>query len=310
MVDKWYLICNPIARGGQMKKRWPELQRILQEESINYDWIFTRHNNHAIEITRKAIKKGYRRFAVVGGDGTINEVVNGIFMQHQVDTDEILFALIPLGTANDWSRTHRLPKDLRAAVRLLKTGTIRTQDIGLADFESRGIHKARYFNNVAGLAYDAFVVKYLEDHVTKKLNKILYILYVFRCLFKFSPPSARVEFDHKFVDTPVYTVNVGLCKYNGGGLRLVPQADPDDGQFALTIARNLSKWKVILNTYRFYTGTIGELKEVITTHAKDIQVLQSGDQKVMLELDGEFMGYAPVSFRILPHALRYIGIND
>ena len=305
--DKWFLICNPIARSGQMEKKWPELQQLLEKESIAYDWIFTRYNNHAVELSKKAIKKGYRKLAVVGGDGTINEVINGIFLQKSVDPSDILFGLIPMGTANDWARTHKIPNDRQKSVRLLKSGKTRTQDLGMAEFESRGIRKSRFFNNVAGMAYDAFVVRYMEQNVHKKINKLLYILYVFRCLFLFTPPRARVHFDKKFVEYPVYTINVGICRYNGGGLQLVPHADPDGGKFALTIARKLSRLKVILNTYRFYTGTIGALKEVITTHAEEIHVEQAGKRPVMLELDGEYVGNAPVSFHILPHALRFIG---
>lgn len=305
--DKWFFICNPIANGGKMKKNWPALKRVLEEEKIHFEWAFTTHNNHAIQITKNKIKEGFRNFAVVGGDGSINEVVNGMFMQNGVSTEELCLGLIPLGTANDWARTHKIPGRIKDSVQLLKKRKIRKQDVGKAEFERSGEMHVRYFNNVAGMSYDAFVAKYTEDHGGAKLSKLKYIYYVLYCLFKFTLPMVKISYDGQLINEKVYTVNIGICKYNGGGLRLVPQAIPDDGLLALTIARELSKFKVIRNMYRFYTGTIGELKEVITTQAKEIRIEQTGDQQILLELDGEYMGYAPAKFTVLPNALRFIG---
>lgn len=305
--DKWFLVCNPIARMGKMLKHWSDVQKVLNEHEIEYDFAFTRANNHAIEITQEKIKEGYRKFVVVGGDGTINEVINGIFTQKNVDPTTITFGLIPLGTANDWARTHQIPNDYRKAIRLLKTGQKKTQDIGLATFHRDGVTRRRYFNNVAGMSYDAFVVKYIEEHGNRNMNKLKYVYYILHCLFMFKLPKARINYENNEHTGKVYTINVGICKYNGGGLRLVPQAIPDDGKFALTIAKKLSKWQVIANMYRFYTGTIGNMKQVIAINTEsDIEVTGNESDKILLELDGEYMGHTPVSFRLIPHALTFI----
>jgi len=305
-TDKWFLVCNPIARGGKMKNRWEEVKKALSKYEVPYDFSFTEANNHAIEITVQKIREGYRKFVVIGGDGTINEVVNGFFIQKTVDPKELTFALIPLGTANDWARSYKIPGNVDQAVQIIKNAKKLQQDVGLAEFENEGISKQRYFNNVAGLSYDAFVVKYMEDHGNKKMNKLKYIYYVLHCLFKFSLPEARVMYENKEIKGKVYTVNIGICKYSGGGLRLVPQAIPDDGKFALTVAKKLSKLQVILNMYRFYTGTIHKMKQVIAVNTGDIQVFQEGSAKVLLELDGEFMGYAPAKFTLIPDALNFV----
>jgi YegS/Rv2252/BmrU family lipid kinase len=306
-VDKWFLVCNPIARSGKMLRQWPKVQKILATLQIDYEFCFTESNNHAIRITREKISEGYRKFAVLGGDGTLNEVVNGIMLQEEVNSTDIKLAVIPLGTANDWAKTHGIPSDLKKAVPLLKDENTGFQDVGIASFKIDGDTKSRYFNNVAGMSYDAFVVKYMEDYGNRKMNKLKYIYYVIRCLFMFQLPEARVSFEDQVIAEPVYTVNVGICKYSGGGLRLVPQAIPNDGKFALTIASKLSKWQVILNMYRFYTGTLGNMKQVSALNtSSDIKVDQSGDDKVLLELDGEFMGYAPASFTLVPDALTIV----
>jgi YegS/Rv2252/BmrU family lipid kinase len=306
-ADKWFLVCNPIARSGQMEKRWPELQARLIAHKLDYDFQFTRANNHAIEITQEMIREGYRKIAVVGGDGTVNEVVNGIFTQKHTDPSGITFGLIPLGTANDWARTHRIPADFDKAVLLLKNGSNRQQDIGLATFQRDGITRRRYFNNVAGMSYDAFVVKYIEEHGNRNMNKLKYVYYILHCLFMFKLPEALIRYENREYKGNVYTINVGICKYNGGGLRLVPQAIPDDGKFALTFAKKLSKIQVVLNMYRFYTGTLGQMKQVVAINTGDIEVSDTGNEKIMLELDGEYMGHTPVKFQLIPKALQYIG---
>jgi len=308
--DIWFFICNPIANGGKTKKEWANVQKILESEKIAYEWVFTERNNHAIEITKTKIREGYRKFAVVGGDGSINEVVNGMFMQNEVQPSELYMGLIPMGTGNDWSRTHKIPSDIKKAVQLLKNNHIQVQDVGLAEFESGEGRKERYFNNVAGMSYDAFVAKYIEDLDNNNFSQLKYIYYVLYCLYKFTLPKAMIRYNGKTLNDKVYTINVGICKYNGGGLRLVPQAIPNDGKLALTIATELSKFKVVRNMYMFYTGTIGKLKEVITTHTTEVLVEQSGDEKILLELDGEYMGYAPIKFTVLPLSLNFIGNPD
>lgn len=307
-TDKWFLICNPIARGGKMIKRWPAVQKQLDLAQLAYDFAFTQANNHAIEITQEKIREGFRKFAVLGGDGTINEVINGMFTQRKVSTDKLLFGLIPLGTANDWARTHKIPRHTIKAISLLKAEKVNKQDVGLATFEYEGVRRRRYFNNVAGMAYDAFVAKYIEDHGNRNMNKLKYIYYVLYCLFMFKLPKALVKYEDKEFSGLAYTINIGICKYNGGGLRLVPQAIADDGKLALTIAGKLSKWQVIANMYRFYTGSIGKMKKVSTENPKgSIEVLAKGDREIMLELDGEFMGYTPASFEVIAQSLRFVG---
>jgi diacylglycerol kinase (ATP) len=307
-TDKWFLICNPIAKGGRMKKRWPKVQKQLDHAQLAYDFAFTKANNHAIEITQEKIREGYRKIAVLGGDGTINEVVNGMFTQKEVSTEALLFGLIPLGTANDWARTHKLPKQTKKAILLLKKGKVHKQDVGLATFEYEGVTRRRYFNNVAGMAYDAFVVKYIEDAGSKNMNKLKYIYYVLHCLFMYELPEALVRYAGREFSGPAYTVNIGICKYNGGGLRLVPQAIADDGKLALTIAGKLSRWQVIANMYRFYTGSLGEMKQVITKNPEgSIEVLAKGKREIRLELDGEFMGYTPARFELIPKSLSFVG---
>jgi len=306
LTDKWYLICNPTSNRGQMLRTWPKVKNILDREEITYDFVLTEYNNHAIGITHRILKAGYRKIVVLGGDGSVNEVITGIFSQNEVAPGDILVALIPLGTANDWARMHHIPGDPEAAVQLLKNGNIHQQDIGKVVYQTVEGSTTRYFNNIAGMSYDAFVVKYIADLNTKNMNKVKYLFFTLYCLFRFKLPKTRVVFDGGKIEDFAYTINVGICKYSGGGMQLVPHAKSDDGLFALTFVHKLSKIRVVLNTYRFFTGTLAALPEVRTCDTKRVLVEPVGDSTVGLEVDGEFMGYAPASFEIIPGALNFI----
>jgi diacylglycerol kinase family enzyme len=122
--------------------------------------------------------------------------------------------------------------------------------VGWLTFFKNGEQENRFFINVADLAYDGFVAKKAEAQGDRMSNRIFYLLLIFRCLFQFNIPKIRVTFDGQTVEDFLYTVNVGICRYSGGGLRLVPQALPADGKLALTLVLPCNKFP-FLYTSRF-----------------------------------------------------------
>jgi len=159
---------------------------------------------------------------------------------------------------------------------------------------------------VAGMSYDAICVKASEDRGIFTSNKIMYLYLLFSCLRDFVAPRGRVFFDGKTDEDNYYLVNVGVCRYSGGGMQLVPHAIHDDGQFALTLARNLSKSEVIRITPSLYTGKAGEHPKVDLHYAKSIRVEADKNEPILLEVDGEFLGGTPAEFTLLEKALRVI----
>ena len=118
--NKWLVVVNPMASVGKCGKDWPEIKQLLTKEGFDFDDVLTEYPGHAIEIVRNAIKeKGYRKLISVGGDGTNNEVINGIFTQDVVPTTEITMGAIPIGTGNDWRRTFNIPIDYPKVVKIL-----------------------------------------------------------------------------------------------------------------------------------------------------------------------------------------------
>lgn len=303
----WYIIANPAAGKNAVAHQWQSLQIFLQEYLPDHLVVLTERRGQATELAIEAIRQGHRKIIAVGGDGTNFEVINGILQQQEVPSTDISYALLPVGTGNDWIRTHGIPKDWHQWLEMLNAGHTLLQDVGVVQYFSNGEPAQRFFVNVAGMAYDAFVVRYAEQHKRWIIHKTLYLFLVFRLLFKYRLARARVIFNNQIVEDYFYTINIGICRYSGGGMSLVPHADPADGQLALTLARKVSKIGVLINTYRFYNGTLGEHPKTDLYQTAHIRVesLQK-NQALWVEADGEWLGDAPAVFSILPKALKII----
>jgi len=304
----WYIIVNPASGNWKVKKRWPRIQQQLLEAGVRFEAVFTERRGHAIELAREAVESGWRHILAVGGDGTNNETINGILQQKAVPASEVCFALLPVGTGNDWVRTLGIPKKIPEWLEMFQNGNTSLQDVGIVEFSREGIPEQRYFVNVAGMSFDAYVAKFMDENRNRFSGRFTYLLSLVKCLAKYKLPPTRIHAGDFQMEGPCYTVNAGICRYSGGGMLLVPHAVPDDGLLALTVARRLTKFGVLWATPLFYNGKIARHRKVHTLSARDIRVEPlSENRPIGLEADGEFLGYAPVSFSLLEKALRVLG---
>lgn len=305
-MPKWFIIANPAAGGGLVQKSWPSIEAELQKLEVDYVSNFTIGPGHASNLVQEALGAGYRHLLAIGGDGTNHEVVNGLMLQNTVPATDVHYALLPVGTGNDWIRHYGIPSDWKKWLPQIFTAPCCLQDVGKAVYWSDGQKLERYFTNVAGMCYDAFVVKTMLEKKVKPHNRFVYLSWILRCLFNFRPPECRVDFNGQTLERTCYTINIGICKYSGGGMQFVPQAEADDGMLGLTIAGKFSKAEVILATPRFYSGTLGEHPKVDLFQSAEIRVEAAGVQKVYLEADGEFLGECPAVFTILQKAFKVV----
>jgi YegS/Rv2252/BmrU family lipid kinase len=300
----WHIIANPAARGGAVKRQWPQIERLLQDLGFAYTVQFTEHRGHAARLIEDALLKGGRYILGIGGDGTNHELVDGIFSQQFVPPSEITYALLPFGTGNDWARQYGIPDNPALRLkRLLELKTVQ-QDIGLVRYQRDGKTHSRYFVNVAGMAYDGFIGKKLTEKPAR--NKAHYLLKVAQYLTAYQLSKARITFDGQSVEDFFYTINIGLCRFSGGGMQFVPHAVPDDGLFALTFARKISKLEVLIQTPRFYNGSLLSHPKIEGHQARSIRVEHTDGTPTLLEADGEFLGETPVEFELLERALRVV----
>ncbi len=307
MSDKseWYILVNPTAGGGRVRRRWPHIQSQLDDHSWRYTLGVTEYPGHATELVRQAIQEGYRHFLAVGGDGTNNEAINGIFSQKAVASTELHYALLPIGTGNDRIKAHGIPRQPAAVLAMLRRGQYRYQDVGWVSYHRDGQKQERYFVNVAGMGYDAFVVQRAVAS-GRRGGSLGYLWQALRGLIDYELRPARVRFDDREIEAVFYTIHAGIAPYSGGGMRFVPHAQLDDGRLALTLIREIAKPKVLANLYRLYNGSIGQLAEVEQHYARHIRVDGRAGKATSLEVDGEFLGETPVEFRILEKALRVV----
>ena len=156
--QEWFVIVNPVAGGGHGLADYPQIAKLLRDNKVSHTSVFTEHKFHATELAVEAVNKGFRRIIVVGGDGTLNEVVNGLFIQTQVDPKEILLAVIAVGTGNDWVRTFGTPSRYSEAIRAICEERSFLQDVGKVTYTESKFRQTRYMVNVAGLGFDASVI--------------------------------------------------------------------------------------------------------------------------------------------------------
>jgi YegS/Rv2252/BmrU family lipid kinase len=307
---KWSVIVNPNAGNGKGKTDLPRIEQLMIIAGLDYSLHFTAYRHHAAEITRTLLSEGAENLICIGGDGTLNELVNGIFTQKVIPTEKIKLALIPVGVGNDWCRTHQIPLDYAKAVDLIKNNNIMLQDVGFVSYASSGVIQTTYFINVAGMGFDAEVA----DSVNRlKLNhpaagKWIYLKQLFLCLLKSHPKLIRVTFDNpsgnQVIETKILSMNAGICRFNGGGMQQLPDAIPDDGLFDVTIIRKMSIFKVLMNVPKLFNGRIYSVKEVSAHVARNITV--ECNEPLLLECDGETGGEAPFNFQILPKSINVI----
>ena len=217
---KWFVIVNPVAGGGRGLDHFPQISKLLRDAHIVCEPVFTEHKFHATELTVSAVKEGYRNIIVVGGDGTLHEVVNGLFIQQEVCPDEVLLAVIAVGTGNDWVRTFGISNRYQDAVKAIGEGYSFLQDVGVVSYEESHYRQSRYMANVAGAGFDARMVRKLS-HLKKKGRKSRWrsTWCLVKNFFRYKSTGVKVWVDDRLVyNNLLFSIAIGICKYNVGGI--------------------------------------------------------------------------------------------
>jgi len=303
--SNWIAIINLAAGGGKTRNDWPKIEALMQKHGLRFEPFFTDRRLHASIIARNKIKEGYSKIIVVGGDGTMNEVINGVFAQDRIRTTEVMLGMISVGTGNDWAKMFNIPADYEGAVLTILEQKTFIQDAGLVTYRKNGKAWNRYFINIAGMGFGARVVERSNRMKEKgKSGPLLYFYNIFLSLLKYKAKKAAIEIDGTTYMRKVFSLNVGIGKYNGGGMIQVPHAIADDGLYSITLIKKIGKINVLANVKRLYNGSIVKHSRVETYMAKSVQI--DGSTPLHLETDGETLGHGPVSFQIIPKSVRVI----
>ena len=303
--QKWFAIVNPNAGNGKGKKDWSRISELFQKNQIELVSKFTEKKGHAIEYTRELIADGYRKIIAVGGDGTLNEVVNGIFSQGLCPPKDIIISMLPVGTGNDWGRMFGIPLVYEGAVQVIKKGKLMLHDIGVVSFYNGDQKEKRYFINIAGLGFESIVVKKTNRQKDRgKSNQAIYFYNLLSSLITYRNTLADITIDGRKSTSMIFSINVGNGRYCGGGMRQTPDALPDDGLFDITVIREMGKFEIIKSLKLLYDGTILSHPKVDGYRSNNLTV--TSESLLYLEADGESLGHTPAVFSILPSAINIV----
>ena len=221
--NSWFIIANPTSGNQKFSKHWKEIKQSLNNKNLDYSFAFTQFSKHEIKLVDTAIQQGYRNIISIGGDGTLHNVVNGIMMQRYVKTSDITIAVIPLGTGNDWVKNYNIPNDVEKAIKIISIKKTILQDIGVLKTENKNIS---YFNNVAGLGYDGYIVNKLKT--LKSFGSIAYLLSGLAGLLLYKKSVFKIIFDDKIIETKCLMTIFGICKFSGGGMQFTKDVNSSD----------------------------------------------------------------------------------
>lgn len=296
--ERWFVIINPTSGNGKAKKLWPKIKQELNNQGFEYDFLFTQHDKHSTELSQNTINQGFKNIICIGGDGTIHNTINAIMSQNVVPAHNIHLGVIPIGTGNDWVKTHGIPLHYKKAIAIIKKGEIKQQDIGEIQLDNNTI----FFNNLAGIGFDGYVVS--KVHKYKHLGAIAYLYGTLKGLFAFKNFDVEIACNNNTKHTKALMVLVGLCQYSGGGMQLTKEPLIDDGLFDISIAHDFKAFDIIKNIIKLFNGLVTKDPKIESLKTTQISI-QTKDQNLPIQADGELIGHGSFSVKIHKKALSF-----
>jgi diacylglycerol kinase (ATP) len=267
---RYKLIVNPISGRGTAKDAIPALEQYFSGRSLEYELVRTEAPEHAIELTRAAAEDGFDVVIAAGGDGTANEVLNGLMQGKTARIATPVFGIIAIGRGNDFAYGCGIPAGLDVGCDIIAKGKRRVMDVGLV---KGGLYpQGRYFGNGVGIGFDAVVG--FEALKMKRLQGFLsYLVAALKTIFLYyQAPLVRLEYGDSEIQLRALMVSIMNGRRMGGGFMMAPEADIDDAHFDLCIAEQVSKFGVLALIPKFIAGTQASHPKIRTDRTAVIQV--------------------------------------
>jgi diacylglycerol kinase (ATP) len=301
------VIVNPKAGSCSVGRQWPHISRQLQKAGLSFDYEFTKSVGHAIDIASRAIGSGYNYLIAVGGDGTVNEVANGIL--HYSNPLSIILGVVSAGTAHAFSfslgvteydnnmNIYSLLADQRSAV----------IDVGVVQCWNHGQLRERFFLNEASIGFSAEMVdawKSLPNRFGKNVNYALRTVAGYKSLVIHRNKKIRLHIGNEVESMSICTVMVSNGQYCANRMLIAPHASLYDGLLNAIIVSDVSKFELLRIRPMLYNGT-HILHPKIREKKTSVLSIESGEH-VLVETDGDVVGECPASFRVIPSALNVV----
>ena len=293
-------LVNPASGNGATGKRWPELAHRAEMLGLTGDALFSERPGHLIELARQAADDGADLLVAVGGDGTLNETVNGILSASRVPE----LATIPLGTGMDFVRTHGIPNEFDDAVRTAVTGTAKVIDAGRVTYRAwDGTEQVRFYANVGSVGMSGAVAQRANGMSKALGGKVTFFVALTQVFLRWKNTEVTVELaDGETHSGRMHDVIVANGQWHGGAMWLAPEASAEDGLFDVVLIGDVTKLDFITTAPKLYKGKHLSHPKVDLLRSSRVHV--DAAEHLPIELDGEQVGTTPVTFEIVPGVLR------
>ncbi|RMD91707.1 MAG: diacylglycerol kinase family lipid kinase [Calditrichaeota bacterium] len=287
-------------------KSWSEIGKKLKDVLGNFSAEFTKDILDATVITRRALQEGYDTIVALGGDGTLNEVVNGFFENDRLINPQACLGVLIGGTGSDFAKTLELPDCFEEAADILLRAEPKKCDVGLIRcLSGDGLPVQRYFINIADAGFGGLLVQRVNNSAKTLGPFFTYLIGVLRTLTIYKNIPIQIKVDESFnQELVVNSVVIANAQYFGGGMWIAPQAKIDDGLFDIVIIGDINRREALASIYKIYNGTLATHPKVTCMRGK--KVVLSSAYEVLIDADGEQPGKLPATFEILPGVLNYL----
>ncbi|HEX74008.1 MAG TPA: diacylglycerol kinase family lipid kinase [Dehalococcoidia bacterium] len=296
------VIVNPVAGAYSTRRKWPRISKLLRHVGLSFDYEYTEGVGHAVELARAAASDGYRYLVSVGGDGTVNEVANGIL--HSTGSSNTSLGIVSTGTGSDFARSVGIPRDYTNACSFLTSSRRLLIDVGVVEYKSKEQSLQRFFVNAAGVGFDAAVVEATERTPKYFGGTIPYLAGLMRTLYGYKNKSVILHLEDKVETTCILNVVVANGSYFGGGMHIAPQAELNDSLLDVVIIGDVGKFELLKALPMVYKGTHINHPKVRMEKATHITIESS--ERILVYADGEILGESPASFWLMPAALSVV----
>jgi len=305
-------IVNPHSWGDRTGTIWPSIEAKLSHAIGPVDVVFTDGLMAAKRLATAALKEGMEQIIAIGGDGTVNEVINGFFENGKLINEEAVLAVLTSGTGKDFRRTFGMPDALDQQIDCMAASEIKSIDLGKLTFiNEAGEEEVRYFGNVA-----SFGLSGATDRAVNRLKfakrfggRFAFKWGMIKALLRYRNQRVRICVDDLY-DEEVNVSVAAVCngQFFGSGMRIGPDAVPDDGLFDVVIVADIGLFGVLWNVNSIYKGEHLSKRQVTVMHGKKVTALPvEGAAEVLLDVDGEAPGRLPATFEIMPGAIPFRG---
>jgi len=307
MARRCFFVVNPHSSDGKTGKLWPALRRRVQGRLGQLDCAYTRGTMHAAELTAEALRSGYSTIVAVGGDGTVNEVLNGFYENGKAIRPDAELAFLPSGTGGDLARTlgtaTRSLEDLLLEIPTARTGAL---DAAEATFRTaQGEEVRRLFINEVSVGFSANIARTVNEADGLFSGQAAFFVSVFRCLAGLRNQVMRISVDDApWYRGPVFFAAVCNGRYFGGGMKVAPEADMTDGLFDLVLVKYFKRLDVVRHIAKVYRGEHLKLAQVRCVRCRKVEF--TSDEAVPIEMDGEQPGFLSVSATVCGRAVRFL----